>query len=164
MGICSVTVTAQKTFPLLQKVLLDITGPDERFYWCQLLLVWGTEIWGDFLEIFLFIAFLGPFIWPWGLRDLSSPIRDWTWALTVKAPSPNHWTNQGTPSWSLYNEHLPNIVLHISCLKAFSSLERCTFCSLVPCRCITMGKPPYVWSLGFNSDFLPRDRAPKELH
>lgn len=24
-----------------------------------------------------------------GLRDLTSPTRDWTWALVVKAPSPN---------------------------------------------------------------------------
>ena len=29
---------------------------------------------------------------PCGLWDLSSPTRDWTWAPTVKAQSPNHWT------------------------------------------------------------------------
>ena len=28
---------------------------------------------------------------PCSLRDLSSLTKDWTWAPTVKAPSPNHW-------------------------------------------------------------------------
>ena len=34
---------------------------------------------------------------PRGLRDLSSPIRDRTWAMAVKAQSPNHWTAREFP-------------------------------------------------------------------
>ena len=29
-----------------------------------------------------------------GLQDLCSPTRDWTWAIAVKVPSPNHWTTR----------------------------------------------------------------------
>ena len=38
------------------------------------------------------IAFFFFFAMPHGLRDLSSPPRDRTWALGVEAQSPNHWT------------------------------------------------------------------------
>ena len=36
---------------------------------------------------------------PRGLWDLSSPTRDWTRDLAVKAPSPNHWTTREFPSF-----------------------------------------------------------------
>ena len=36
------------------------------------------------------------------LRDLSSPTRDWTWALEVKAPIPNHWTLREFPVCILF--------------------------------------------------------------
>ena len=32
-----------------------------------------------------------------GLPDLSSLTRDWTWALTMKVPSPKHWTGRKFP-------------------------------------------------------------------
>ena len=35
--------------------------------------------------------------WQWGLWDLSSPTRDWTQAILVKAPSLNHWTTRKLP-------------------------------------------------------------------
>ena len=31
------------------------------------------------------------------LQDLKFQTRDWTWALSVKAPSPNHWTARELP-------------------------------------------------------------------
>ena len=35
------------------------------------------------------------------LWNLSSPTRDWTWApLTMKAPSPNHWTTRELPEFA----------------------------------------------------------------
>ena len=36
---------------------------------------------------------------PYGLQDLSSPTRDQTQTLAVKAPSPNHWTAREFPKW-----------------------------------------------------------------
>ena len=42
----------------------------------------------------LFIYFLASLC---GLRDLSSLTRDGTWALAVKALSPNHWTAREFP-------------------------------------------------------------------
>ena len=36
-----------------------------------------------------------------GLWDLSSPARDHTWALAVKAPGPNHWTAREFPQRSI---------------------------------------------------------------
>ena len=37
------------------------------------------------------------FFFFFGLRDLSSPTRDRTWAPAVDAPSPNHWTAKEFP-------------------------------------------------------------------
>ena len=34
-----------------------------------------------------------------GLRDLTSLTRDWTWALVVKAPRPNHRTARKFPKF-----------------------------------------------------------------
>ena len=34
---------------------------------------------------------------PRGFRDLSSPTRDGTWALVVKAQSPKHWATREFP-------------------------------------------------------------------
>ena len=45
----------------------------------------------DWLFIYLSITLLG------GLWDLSSPTRDWTWALAVKAPSANPWSARAFP-------------------------------------------------------------------
>ena len=46
------------------------------------------------LPLSLFLAMLP------GLQDLSSPTRDRTRGLAVKAPSPNHWTTMDFPLWS----------------------------------------------------------------
>ena len=35
------------------------------------------------------------------LQDLSSPTRDWTRALAVKVPSPNHWTAREFPDFAI---------------------------------------------------------------
>ena len=43
---------------------------------------------------------------PRSLQDLSSPIRDWTWAMAVKAPSLNQWAARELPSilfWLLFS-------------------------------------------------------------
>ena len=46
---------------------------------------------------------------PRGLQDPSSPTRDWTWTLSVKAPSPNPWaTKELLMIWytyALWNNH-----------------------------------------------------------
>ena len=48
---------------------------------------------------------------PCGLWDLSSPIRDWTWATAVKALSPNRWTIRGIPwevfEWRWHTQKIP---------------------------------------------------------
>ena len=41
--------------------------------------------WDDPIFFFFFFTVLP------SLRNLSSPTRDWTWAMAVKMPSPNHW-------------------------------------------------------------------------
>ena len=48
---------------------------------------------------FLSFFFYFFFFWavPHGLRDLSSPTRDQTRALAVRAQSPNHWTTMEVP-------------------------------------------------------------------
>ena len=38
---------------------------------------------------------------PCGLWDLS-PTRDWTWARTVKVPSPNYWTTREFPGFGVF--------------------------------------------------------------
>ena len=43
------------------------------------------------------IIFLGGLC---GLQDLNSLTRDWTWAVAVKALSPNHWTTRELPQFS----------------------------------------------------------------
>ena len=48
--------------------------------------LWGPVRWEYFLILFYY-----SFCWPHSLPDLSSLTRDWTPALGVKAPSPNHW-------------------------------------------------------------------------
>ena len=48
------------------------------------------------ISVFYFILFLAALH---GLQDLSSPTRDWTWALAVKVPSPNHWTAREFPQF-----------------------------------------------------------------
>ena len=35
--------------------------------------------------------------------DLSSPVRDGTWALAVRVPSPNHWTGRQFPPCLLFD-------------------------------------------------------------
>ena len=45
-----------------------------------------------YLFIFNFLAMLQY------LQDLSSPTRDWTQTMPVKATNPNHWTTRGFPS------------------------------------------------------------------
>ena len=47
----------------------------------------------DILWLFFFLAV------PCGLQGLSSPTRDWTWALAVEAPSSNHWTTREFLVW-----------------------------------------------------------------
>ena len=49
-----------------------------------------------------------------GLRDLSSPTRDWTRGPAVKAPSPNHWTTREFPA-SLYLVFCTNVVTSYTC-------------------------------------------------
>ena len=49
----------------------------------------SQEFWFVCILKNLFI-YLNPFGCATGLQDLSSPSRDWTWALIVKPPSPNH--------------------------------------------------------------------------
>ena len=49
--------------------------------------------------LFYYFIFLAT---PRGLWDLSSPTRDWTQALAVRARSPNHWTTREFPSFILY--------------------------------------------------------------
>lgn len=38
------------------------------------------------------------------LWDLSSPIRDWTWAMAVRAQNPNPSATRELPSWWIYEE------------------------------------------------------------
>ena len=66
--------------------------------------------------VFFFLAALR------GLRDLSSPTRDWTWAPAVKAPSPNHWTARDFPPCLFffkvllrYNTHTIQFT-HLKCI------------------------------------------------
>ena len=44
--------------------------------------------------VFVIYFFL---IVPYGMWDLSSPIRDWTWTLAVKVWSPNYWITRKIP-------------------------------------------------------------------
>ena len=50
---------------------------------------------------------------PQGLQDLSSPNRDWTWALAVKAQNPSHWAAR---------KFLNSVLL--KCLRWFCQVDR----------------------------------------
>ena len=59
---------------------------------------------------------------PWGLQDLSSPTRNWTQAMAVKVPSPNHWTAREfpisicrVPSVADYIFQRPTYLSHVTC-------------------------------------------------
>ena len=56
-----------------------------------LALLFLHQVWQKFGYLFIFMS------WPQGLWDLSSPARERTLALAVKAPSPNHWTTREFP-------------------------------------------------------------------
>ena len=54
--------------------------------------------------LFLFLAV------PWGLWDLSSLTRRWTWVPAVKALSSNHWTSREFSAVVLYKTHFNTTV------------------------------------------------------
>ena len=56
--------------------------------------VWDAFWLFDIVLTFFFFFFLAVLCCLW---DLSSPIKDWTWALSVRAQSPNYWTTRGMP-------------------------------------------------------------------
>ena len=61
---------------------------------------------------------------PRGLRDLSSPTRDWTQAIAVKVLSPNHQTSKELPFLS-QNTALPATGQTVTTiLELYSSLKK----------------------------------------
>ena len=68
------------------------------------------------LKVLIFFFFLAT---PHGLWGLISPTSDRTWALAVKAPSPNHWTAREFPG-SDYLE-LCNQISSFSFKKSFTA-------------------------------------------
>ena len=46
-------------------------------------------------------------------RGLSSPTRDWTWALEVKAQNPEHWTSRNSSHIKILKSHLQSPFLPI---------------------------------------------------
>ena len=64
-------------------------SPRERFYWLFediSPLIHNSIL---YISLSLFFSFFFLALW-YGLRDLSSPIRDWTQAWAMKMPCPNH--------------------------------------------------------------------------
>ena len=59
--------------------------------WCLNHWIAREVPWPHFLYFILFLIFL---VVLHGLWDLSSLIRDQTWAPAVEAQSPNHWTTR----------------------------------------------------------------------
>ena len=73
--------------------------------------IWDFSVWDAFwlfdtVLTFFFFFFLAV---PCCLWALSSPTRDWTWARSVRARSPNYWTTRGMP--------LPDYFLILNCLR-----------------------------------------------
>ena len=57
-----------------------------------------------------------------GLQDLSSLTRDWTWAATVKAPSPHRWTAWEFPPFHVWSVSA-SAHSEVSCPGSHSSMD-----------------------------------------
>ena len=55
-----------------------------------------------------------------GLQDISSLARDWTWATTVKASSPHHWTAREFPHFHVWSVSA-SAHSEVSCPGSYSS-------------------------------------------
>ena len=74
------------------------------------------------LYLFLITLFIYWIFWPHDMWDLSSPIRDWTWAPAVEMGSLNHWTNREFPIEALLHMSLRKMI-SFSSWFCTSSLE-----------------------------------------
>ena len=92
---CWFSLSLSETEPTVSSIpLLTLKGHDS--YWMFRITVSGSlysELIRDIKSKlkFFFFAML------WVLQDLSSLTRDWTQAVALKAPNPNHWTTRELP-------------------------------------------------------------------
>ena len=83
-----------------QKMDVKISSNDYGFLYSSFSLVEFCFMYFEalvFITLSFFLFFVFFLATPCSLWDLSSPTRDWTQAMEVKVPSPNHWTVREFP-------------------------------------------------------------------